>query len=528
MAVAVAHAFIRTIRERFAEAPASTSTSSSESPHTPSVVTPRGLILEAHQDADDARRSRRRRSSSPPNSGAALASQNQQPRPRPRPPGPLDSCPLYHVGSSSSASASATSPSQPLSLAAAVVGLIAACHHTCHDAQDINVAPRGATAGVQTLRLALQSLKLTAQLAYKWLRRVEAARALPFPDRPALVELDALVVLIAEAVEAVSEAGRLLVDVVGAATAGAARVSDVAPAYAPALIDGSERIERVESLLSKLLIILQISSLDEALSARSTIDTALPLILGDNGPLAESIRCMPDVFSARALVDPARLAAILARPPPGYSVPTPSGGVSGAGAGAGAGDADDAPPYYSAATTAGGPHPDGSVTIRPAGWSVFASLTLADLCVLSLIPLPLPGSQAPAPPSASAAAASTAADNDGSLGDDVADDEDGGGNGGAPPTLPPLLCYGQFYTEAFAQRVGPPLAELMERPARAKAAQLAALLGSRGGEGGGVAMTDEHNFARRVGLELENGAATTRDGRPRMRPQPNVIIGGGP
>ncbi len=128
------------------------------------------------------------------------------------------------------------------------------------------------------------------------------------------------------------------------------------------------------------------------------------------------------------------------------------------------------------AATPSDTHPDGSVTIRPQGWSVFAALTLADLCILSLVPLPFCAAE---------------------------------------------LRYGEFYTNAFSRRVDPQLAELMERPSKSKAAQLAGILGSRSEA---AAMADNENFARRVGMEVET--PTSRDGRPRLRPQPNLIIGG--
>lgn len=195
------------------------------------------------------------------------------------------------------------------------------------------------------------------------------------------------------------------------------------------------------------------------MSVRSAIDVAIPLIMAENASLAESIRAMPDVFSACALVPAARLASILDRPPPSYSNPQHS---------------SETLPDYSAAT-ASNTHPDGSVTIRPLGWSVFASLTLADVSLLSLIPLPFCCAE---------------------------------------------LRYGALYTEAYAQRVDPQLAELMELHTKSKAARLASILGSRSEA---VAMSDNENFARRVGYEVEN--EMLRDGRLRPRIQPNLIVG---
>ncbi|OAA51256.1 hypothetical protein BBO_01203 [Beauveria brongniartii RCEF 3172] len=433
MAVAVAHALMRTIRGRPTDTPSSLSPPPPPSSSPPSI--PDDLVLEAHQDTE--------------------------------------------LASSSSSSATTTQPlpppDTPLSIATALVGLVAASHHTLHDILDLPLAPRSrATTSLQTLRRAVQSLKLTAPLALKWLRRVESAPDLlpTSDDRPALVDVDALIVIVSEAVDAVSAAGQVLVAVVREAASTTTttttttttmteggdlpmRISDVVPGYAPEIVAVSERIQQVESLLSKLLTILQIKSPAEAARARAAIDASLPLIMGSNPALASSVRLMPDSFAALAAFP----ASLLDRAPPSYSLPPPH--------------IPEALPDYAAAAAS----TDGSVAIRPGGWSVFAPLTLADLAALSRIPLPL-----------------RAAD----------------------------LVHGRFYTDEFAASVGAQVCELMERPGwTAKAKQLALILGSRTEA---VALTDEENFARRVALEMEQ--STTRDGRPRSRPQPNIIIGG--
>ncbi|PNY26619.1 Uncharacterized protein TCAP_03453, partial [Tolypocladium capitatum] len=76
--------------------------------------------------------------------------------------------------------------------------------------------------------------------------------------------------------------------------------------------------------------------------------------------------------AARAAVPAARIAEIAARPPPGYSVPSPA--------------SDAELPDYAAATA----NADGSVTIRPHGWSVFSGLHLADVRgAVRGVPVPL-------------------------------------------------------------------------------------------------------------------------------------------
>ncbi|KAM3444782.1 hypothetical protein NHJ13734_001132 [Beauveria thailandica] len=442
MAVAVAHALMRTIRRRPTDTPSSLSPPTPPPSSSPPSL-PDGLVFEAHQDTQ------------------LLAASSSSATTQPLPP-----------------------PDTPLSIATALVGLVAASHHTLHDILDLPLAPppppprSRTTASLQTLRRAVQSLKLTAPLALKWLRRVESAPDLlpTSDDRPALVDVDALIVIVSEAVDAVCAAGKLLVAVVREAAASTTttttttttmtmteggdlptRISDVVPRYAPEIVAVSERIQQVEYLLSKLLTILQIKSPAEAARARAAIDASLPLIMGSNPALASSVRLMPDSFGALAAFP----ASVLDRAPPCYSLPPPH--------------TPEALPDYAAAAAS----TDGSVAIRPGGWSVFAPLTLADLAALSRIPLPL--------------------------------------------RAPDLVVHGRdFYTDEFAASVGAQVCELMERPGwTAKAKQLAAILGSRTEA---LALTDEENFARRVALEMEQ--SMTRHGRPRSRPQPNIVIGG--
>ncbi|PMB71772.1 hypothetical protein BM221_001868 [Beauveria bassiana] len=424
MAVAVAHALMRTIRGRPTDTPASPSPPPPPSPSSSPPSLSDGLVFEAHQDTEL----------------ASSYSTTTQPLPP---------------------------PDTPLSIATALVGLVAASHHTFHDILDLPLAPRSRTASLQTLRRAVQSLKLTAPLALKWLRRVESAPdLLPTGDnRPALVDVDALIVIVSEAVDAVSAAGQVLVAVVREAATTTTttttegdlptRLSDVVPGYTPEIVAVSERIQQVEHQLSKLLTILQIRSPAEAARTRAAIDASLPLIMGSNPALASSVRLMPDSFGALAAFP----ASLLDRAPPSYSLPPPH--------------IPEALPDYAAAAAS----TDGSVAIRPGGWSVFAPLTLADLAALSRVPLPL-----------------RAAD----------------------------LVYGRFYTDEFAAGVGAQVCELMERPGwAAKAKQLAVILGSRTEA---VALTHEENFARTVALESEQ--STTTDGRPGSRPRPNIIIRG--
>ena len=91
-----------------------------------------------------------------------------------------------------------------------VIGLIADTFQTHSDISEINADPSGATAALEYAGRAVQSLKLTAQVLYKYLRHVEHGR-LQYPSRAMLIALDDVIVILAESILAISELGTQLV-----------------------------------------------------------------------------------------------------------------------------------------------------------------------------------------------------------------------------------------------------------------------------------------------------------------------------
>ncbi len=150
----------------------------------------------------------------------------------------------------------APAASDAMCVSNALIGLLAAAVQTTLDLEDINFAPKSKTACIARALHAMKSLKPTTQLLYKWMRRFEY-RTLELTQRPALIELDYLIVLLGEAILALSELGNLLVDIVREAEAAILGIADTVPAYAIAILDAAERIIKVDNLMSKLLTIFQ-------------------------------------------------------------------------------------------------------------------------------------------------------------------------------------------------------------------------------------------------------------------------------
>lgn len=127
-----------------------------------------------------------------------------------------------------------------------------------------------------------------------------------------------------------------------------------------------------------------------------------------------------DIFGARALVPRGRLNEIAAiQAPPSYIYS--SGGA-------------DELPDYAAATGTNRPTSTSSVEFNPGSWSIFSGLTITDVKILSLMPLPLTAGE---------------------------------------------LRYGSFYTADFTSSVNDALGELAEMNTRYKGKRLATILGLR-------------------------------------------------
>lgn len=166
---------------------------------------------------------------------------------------------------------------------------------------------------------------------------------------------------------------------------------------------------------------------------------------------------MRDVFGARALVSRERVEQVSDHAPPGYSVPV-------------AQTQDEELPGYSDATS-GARNEDGSITIRPGGYSIFTGLTLADISILSLVPLPLHSGE---------------------------------------------LRYGELYSNEYCRAVNEELGKLSDQSLQQRNYHLSRILGLRN-----VGSNwEEEGFARRVGLQYDD--YSRRDGRLRSQPQPNL------
>jgi hypothetical protein len=148
-----------------------------------------------------------------------------------------------------------------------IIGLIADSLQTGNDIIDLNLAPDGATAPLESARTATASFKLTIQLFYKYLRHIEQGR-LARPARAALVELDVVITLLTGAIVALAGLGALLQSMADVPPPSEASASDddtrrshvetLCANHAPLIRDFCRRILVLEKLMSKTLSALRV------------------------------------------------------------------------------------------------------------------------------------------------------------------------------------------------------------------------------------------------------------------------------
>jgi hypothetical protein len=250
----------------------------------------------------------------------------------------------------------------------ALVGLIAASCQAQYDLEELNTSPTGRTAPLRKVHLETKSLKTTALLLHKVLRRVGAG-TLENPARAKLLDMDVLIAVLTAAVLTVSELETRLENLVTQADDLGVSVEEMVQRHARSLAKDANRLDMVDFTITKMLSVLQVSDPAEAARHQAQAGFAIMDMLQADAALAGRMQQLQDAAGGLALVSSERRAELAARPPPNYSVPSPK-------------DDDELPNYYESLD-------DDSVPIQPRDWSVYSGLTLDDIPVLARVSLPL-------------------------------------------------------------------------------------------------------------------------------------------
>lgn len=167
----------------------------------------------------------------------------------------LNSISLGRTTSDDTDSASVTDSDQ-LAVSNAVIGLIAASAQTYKDLDELNATSNFETKFLPNALSVLKSFKITIQIVYKFLRRLEIG-TLERKDRPSLIGVDIIIVILSEAAFAISDLGNLLLHAVKQAN----QRSTIAKALqerSAGIEKETKKIAMAEVLMTKLISVLRV------------------------------------------------------------------------------------------------------------------------------------------------------------------------------------------------------------------------------------------------------------------------------
>ncbi|POR32771.1 Uncharacterized protein TPAR_07017 [Tolypocladium paradoxum] len=315
---------------------------------------------------------------------------------------------------------------EKLSVTTAIIGLLAVGGRTIDTIWDLNLP---STERTPVLVQALQEVKQcrsTVHILYKTFSLLESAR-LPFPERGTWIEVDDLIATLTDTVLALSDLQGLCA-ALDLQRQGLAATDALRPCDYDQRIGGlCARIRWQNLSMTMMTTILKCPGEADAQNARVGLERRMTRLLTSNKVLASRMRQLDDVFGGRALGGES-LPHYTRRPVPSAS-PLSSGGE---------------PDITPAPAAEVGPE------IRSRVRSHLSGYTLADIPVLSIIPLP------------------------------VATNELHDGN--------------EFYTFAYARRVGRDLGELMQcQASQGTSRTLSILLGRTSNSDGSTSSTGSSN-----------------------------------
>lgn len=148
------------------------------------------------------------------------------------------------------------SESSQLCISTALIGLVGSSAQTYNDMEDVLGKPTASTMFLFRALQILKSFKLTIQLMYKFMRRFEI-NMLDQKDRPELIDIDVIVIVLSESALALSETGNMLLDAVRQAHETGCKLEYALTLYQLGIGEAAARLELADSAMTKLLSVLQ-------------------------------------------------------------------------------------------------------------------------------------------------------------------------------------------------------------------------------------------------------------------------------
>lgn len=282
---------------------------------------------------------------------------------------------------------------EQLCVTTAIIGLLAIGGKTIDSLYEMNTSPGRDTAILNKALQEVKQCRSSVHILYKNFSLLEAGQ-LPYPDRATWISIDDLIATLTDAVLAISDLQEAIVPIELCGNL-SARIASCAQ-HSQKLSSLSARIRWHNLSMNMMMTILKCPGEQDAQNSRLGLERRMTRLLSSNGDLSLRMRRLRDSFGARSMArrpipipnyapvaqnaprlpaDRTSSASSISEASASTSTSTSTSGQSGQQ------PTSDGDAITTAAAAAAAPH--------PRLWSIFSGYNLADIPVLSMIPLPV-------------------------------------------------------------------------------------------------------------------------------------------
>ncbi|GFP51932.1 hypothetical protein ACSS6W_004107 [Trichoderma asperelloides] len=270
---------------------------------------------------------------------------------------------------------------EQLCVTTAIIGLLAIGGKTIDSLYEMNTSPGRDTAILNKALQEVKQCRSSVHILYKNFSLLEAGQ-LPYPDRATWISIDDLIATLTDAVLAISDLQEAIVPIEICESL-SARIASCTQ-HSQKLSSLSARIRWHNLSMNMMMTILKCPGEQDAQNSKLGLERRMTRLLSSNSDLSLRMRRLRDSFGARSM---ARRAI------PNYAPVAQNAPRLPADRTSSASSISEA----SASTSTSGqsgqqPTSDGDAAVaapQPRLWSIFSGYNLADIPVLSMIPLPV-------------------------------------------------------------------------------------------------------------------------------------------
>ncbi|KAL6867097.1 hypothetical protein J3F83DRAFT_106567 [Trichoderma novae-zelandiae] len=266
---------------------------------------------------------------------------------------------------------------EQLCVTTAIIGLLAIGGKTIDSLYEMNTSPGRDTAILNRALQELKQCRSSVHILYKNFSLLEAGQ-LPYPDRATWISTDDLIATLTDTVLAVSDLQEAI-EPIEKCPGLATRVAACAQ-HAQRLSNLSTRIRWHNLTMNMMMTILKCPGEQDAQNSKLGLERRMTRLLSSNSDLALRMRRLRDTFGARSM---ARRAI------PNYAPVAQNAPRLPADRTSSASSISEASTSTTSAQSGQQTATDGEAAPPPRLWSIFSGYNLADIPVLSMIPLPV-------------------------------------------------------------------------------------------------------------------------------------------